>query len=325
MNGNDYKQHETDKNAMLKNASAVALLMLPAVTGTFLPLLQYIIPAAVVCLTLSEERKASFLIAGAVGAGIIASILSGNLSGVPVIIQNGGLAFIISVAALKGWSGPWTMLSGTIFLLVTLFVSLNLATGANPVEVMKAITSDMSLYFDKSLEEYKALHQTKLPEEFDIWFNNMKLTLIDLFPGIIGCSLAGASLSNVLLTRSYLKKLFNISVLKPGFTKWQFPEWLIWGVISFSAMAIVGDQDISRLGRNGMLLFGALYLLQGIALLQYYFKTLKVPSYLRWLTWIILAIQWFGLLLIAAAGILCTWFDLRALIDKKAENAKKDK
>ena len=305
-------------------AIAVIFLIIPAVSGGSLPLLHYFLPAAIVSL-LSGSDRAAFIMTAASMAGMVLAITTARPAGMPLIVENTGLAFIILHAERHGYSGPVAMLTGTLFLISTVIVSLSLMSDGGFNNAIQAITAELANSLDRSFAEYQSAGNGALPPEATIWFEQIKKSITAFFPGITGCSLGAAAMSNVMLTRYWTKKHYQKELLGPDFSGWQFPDWLIWLFIVSAASALFGDAAIESAGRNGLLVTGFLYLIQGVSLIQYYFQVIKCPVYIRWLTWLVLGLQWYGMVIISAFGIACTWFDIRGFIDKKfGDDSKKE-
>ncbi len=74
----------------------------------------------------------------------------------------------------------------------------------------------------------------------------------------------------------------------------------------------MGKGIFKACGENALLVLSSIYFLQGLAVVAFYFERLKVPAFIRWITYILLCIQWYGLILVVIIGVSDVWFDLRA-------------
>jgi uncharacterized protein YybS (DUF2232 family) len=120
------------------------------------------------------------------------------------------------------------------------------------------------------------------------------------------------SLSNILVPKIYLAKRLKNEAFAPVFTQWKLPEPLIWVIITAGGLAFLGKGIFNVCGENALLVLSSIYFLQGLAVVAFYFERLKVPAFIRWITYILLCIQWYGLILIVIIGVSDVWFDLRA-------------
>lgn len=307
---------DLSKPTLLRTGVAALLTALPAISGNALPLLQYFLPAAIASL-LTDCNRAYMIVAVALTTGIILSGISGHYNNTSLIVQNGGLAMMIIYAEKERYSGPFITLTGTIFLVFVVIASITLLLGMDISGAIKAITTEVLNSFDKSLEEYKAAGNAVLPPDAENLFEHMKRTVAAFFPGIVGCSLAGAAFSNVMLSRYWIKRHSGKDLLGPDFAEWRFPDWLIWFFIVSAACTVSGYEGIESAGRNALLVTCLFYLIQGISLIQYCFEVIKCPVYIRWFTWLILGLQWYGLIIITAIGVSIIWIDIRGFIDRR--------
>ncbi len=102
---------------------------------------------------------------------------------------------------------------------------------------------------------------------------------------------------------------------------WMFtlPEQLVWVFIGSALLLIFssGEGSGAVLGINGLILTALLYMIQGIAVAQYFFIKHKVHLFLRLLFYLFLAAQPVFALLLTGLGLFETWMGLRK---KEEEN-----
>ncbi|MCL2670151.1 MAG: YybS family protein, partial [Syntrophaceae bacterium] len=70
------------------------------------------------------------------------------------------------------------------------------------------------------------------------------------------------------------------------------------------------------IGMNIVILCSLLYFFQGLAIATYLFKARRVPVALRWVFYILLAIQQYLAILVIAVGLFDLWVDFRRRIGK---------
>lgn len=105
----------------------------------------------------------------------------------------------------------------------------------------------------------------------------------------------------------------------PGrpFEEWKVPELWIWGLIAAGAGVLLADGTVSVAALNLLVVMLALYFLQGLAVVRYFFRSRRVPPLLRTLGYVLLATLNPLPVLVAGIGVFDLWIDFR-----KPRNAK---
>ncbi|MCX7982700.1 MAG: YybS family protein [Syntrophales bacterium] len=141
--------------------------------------------------------------------------------------------------------------------------------------------------------------------------------LMYLAPSILGIGIAFICWLDIIL----LKPLFSLRGLPfpalGDLTLWKAPDALIWLLIASGFMVLflplVGVKLpwVVILGTNGLVVCLFVYFLQGIAVVEFFFRTRRIPQVFRMVFYILLAIQQYFILLVAAAGVLDLWVEWR--------------
>lgn len=98
------------------------------------------------------------------------------------------------------------------------------------------------------------------------------------------------------------------------FRLWRPWEQLIWVLIGALALYLVGSGSVADLAANLMLVMGAIYAVQGLALLRFYLWRRRVSRLVEVLIYLGLFFsERLGLITLAGLGLLDTWFDWRHL------------
>jgi uncharacterized protein YybS (DUF2232 family) len=96
--------------------------------------------------------------------------------------------------------------------------------------------------------------------------------------------------------------------------EWKGPEWLVWGLIVCGFVLFVPTASAIRLiAINLLLVIGAFYFAQGLAIVGYFFDKNNVPRFLRWLTYVLIGFEQIFTLLIVGLGLFDLWGDFRRL------------
>jgi uncharacterized protein YybS (DUF2232 family) len=139
-------------------------------------------------------------------------------------------------------------------------------------------------------------------------------SLLQLLPALVFLSLAFMVLINVLLLcRRFPEKRaewFGDVKLR----EWKCPEPLVWGLIACGfALFVPGLELLDALALNLLLVIGACYFAQGIAVIAFFFDKNKVPLFLRGITYALIVLQQILTLLVVGLGLFDLWGDFRRL------------
>ena len=87
----------------------------------------------------------------------------------------------------------------------------------------------------------------------------------------------------------------------------------MWFLIAAFALLLVGRGGVKDVGRSLVLLSGMLYFFQGVAIVVHVLNRWKLPRAFRFLVYVLLGLQSYGMLLVAVVGLADTWADFRRL------------
>lgn len=101
--------------------------------------------------------------------------------------------------------------------------------------------------------------------------------------------------------------------LAPGFTRtWKAPEFLLWPAIACGFLVVMDWGTASLVGLNGLRFLLAVYAIQGLSILSFFFDAWKVRGLVRTLGFLMAIFILTPLLL--ALGFFDLWFDFRARV-----------
>jgi uncharacterized protein YybS (DUF2232 family) len=135
-----------------------------------------------------------------------------------------------------------------------------------------------------------------------------------VFPAL---ALSGAVLTvwlNVLAGRSLLGRHAGEFPDFGDLTLWKAPERLVWFLIAAGGMMLAPIDILDIVGLNVVIVCCLIYLFQGLAIIGFFFKRRKVPVMLRWLLYILIAVQQYMVILVIAFGLFDIWIDFRKRI-----------
>jgi uncharacterized protein YybS (DUF2232 family) len=117
----------------------------------------------------------------------------------------------------------------------------------------------------------------------------------------------------VFLSRRFPEKRAQwLSLASPR--EWKAPEFLIWGlIVSGFVMFIPGVELFRTLAANLLLVFGACYFFQGLAIIAFYLNKNKIPRFVRGVVYLFIVFQQIFTLLVVGLGLFDLWVDFRRL------------
>ena len=176
-------------------------------------------------------------------------------------------------------------------------------------------------YFTQAVElNIKLYSQLPLkPEELKA-IQDSKPTVINLFTGIFPALCIITVLFTVWMnTLMGNRILFKTGIILPQLSalcEWRAPGWLVWFFIAGGALSLLAQTNIRLWGLNVFLVVSAIYLLQGLAIVSFFFQYKNIPFFFRWLGYFLIAIQQILMIAIAAIGLFDIWVDFRKYFRK---------
>jgi uncharacterized protein YybS (DUF2232 family) len=135
-----------------------------------------------------------------------------------------------------------------------------------------------------------------------------------VFPALV---LSGTVLTvwlNVLAARSLLRKHAEVFPDFGDLSLWKAPERLVWLLIAAGGMMLLPIDVVDNVGLNILIVCCLLYLLQGLAIVGFFFKCKRVPPLLRWMFYVLIAVQQYMVILVITFGLFDIWIDFRKRI-----------
>ncbi len=208
------------------------------------------------------------------------------------------IGYTISVAAFAG-----------IFFMGAILIYNSLQFGKLPWDQIYVYVSSMVQ------ENIKLYGQLDLPSEQMQYIkeNSGKIAriLTYTFPSLSLISLSVIILVNILISRT----LFKVAALPcPDFgdlSLWKASDYLVWLLIVSGAGILIPLLWIKFTALNLLILCLFIYFLQGIAIVEFFFKRKKAPFYLRFLFYFLIMIQQYLMFFVVAAGLFDLWIDFR--------------
>lgn len=138
--------------------------------------------------------------------------------------------------------------------------------------------------------------------------------MLRLLPALLLLSFAFIVLINLLyLGRRFPERRAEWFSL-PHLREWKGPEPLVWGLIACGiVLFLTGAGVLNTIAWNFLVVIGACYFAQGLAVIAFFFHKNNVPRFLRGLTYVLIIFQQIFTLLVAGLGLFDLWGDFRRL------------
>jgi len=258
-----------------------------------------------------------FGIAGGIGVLCVAIVLLAFLAGEE-------MAFIYGIFAVM--AGMLLTLLGRIRVIEYLV--------AGVAVVMLALTAGLSLFFFGSWGAMFRDFRQGMVQQLDsamrmqekIGFSQESLAMLkehtpqivdmmlQILPALLLLSFAFIVLINILyIGRRFPERRrhwFALEYLR----EWKGPEALVWGLIACGFSLFIADLGTLRVvALNLLLVIGAIYFAQGLAVIGFFFHKNNVPRFLRGLTYVLIVFQQIFTLLVVGLGLFDLWGNFRRL------------
>lgn len=280
---------------------SVGLLPVGALAVLLVPL-----PAAYVVMRFGPVAGC-LVVAGTSG---IAYGLISHAAALGYLVQFGTPALLLSLLLRRGvnwckatgWSLMLLLGSGALFLFG---MALQQQTGATTLVesyLQTEINTALALAKDMELPAAQAA-------QFEKTVRSTGDLLLQAYPA---AAAVGYGLL-LLITQLGLSLAARSRYRIPGipFDQWKVPEVWIWGLIFSGAGVLFAKGSLATAALNLLVVMLALYFLQGLAIVKYFFRTRRVSAPLRTLGYILLATLNPLPVLVAGIGVFDLWIDFR--------------
>jgi uncharacterized protein YybS (DUF2232 family) len=147
----------------------------------------------------------------------------------------------------------------------------------------------------------------------DRFLADIQPLIVQIIPAMVTASTLFVAWTNILIARPVLKRR---SLSYPDFgplNMWKAPEYLVWGVIGCGLALFLPEPTINIIGQNGLLILMTVYFFQGIAIVSFYFEKKRLPRFIRFFLYTLIAVQHLILLAVIGLGFFDMWVNFRRL------------
>jgi len=136
-------------------------------------------------------------------------------------------------------------------------------------------------------ENIKLYSQLPFKAEDINFFKDNKQNIIngltDIFPAMVVITATLVVWANFLLGKRILGKAGITWPKLNELARWKAPEFIVWIFIISGGLFLIQSKEITFYSSNIFLVTCLVYLLQGLAIVSFFFQSKKVPSFLRYL------------------------------------------
>ena len=137
-----------------------------------------------------------------------------------------------------------------------------------------------------------------------------------IFPSLVIISSILIVWINFLMGKQILGKAGITWPKVTALARWKAPESIIWIFIISGGLFFVPYKDINFFSLNIFLVTCFIYLLQGLAIVSFFFQNKNVPLFFRYLFYFLIAVQQILMIPIVAVGLFDIWIDFRKYFPK---------
>ncbi|RII26194.1 MAG: DUF2232 domain-containing protein [Geobacter sp.] len=253
-----------------------------------------------------------------VGAAIVAVCVvamlpvAGMAAAIIYLLQCGILTIAIPLFLSRGWGGARSIAVSVALnlLVIVLFAAAFAASQGVDLhgQVLKGISS--SITQTATLYEKSGLTGEEL-QAFKTAMEQAGALIGRIYPALLVVSLSTIAGLNLWLLVQLAIRLPTRPALG-DFIRFKLPEQLIWVVIAAGFSMLLPLWGASEVALNVLIVILSLYFLQGLAVISWFFKRFAVPGLMRAVFYVLLALQPYLAVVVAALGIFDLWGDFRA-------------
>jgi len=255
---------------------------------------------------------------------LVISTVSNPLLGMIFFTEFGLLGILLyHYVARKGL--PWDhgiFFSSLVVLSVVALLVVVLSTAAS-----LAVVDWMKGEIHETGTSVLRLYSAENTKDQPLWIDPEKLTafVLRISPALMILTIWLEGIINVsLLTRitSRFSSGNGQVIMKPEFSSWICPDRLVWVGILGGFLIVTRVSLLVTIGLNTVILLLAVYFVQGIAIISFFFKKKNIPLGFRIIAYALIGIIQLFLFLVAALGLFDIWIDFRKLRSRVAASKK---
>jgi uncharacterized protein YybS (DUF2232 family) len=283
--------------------------------SVFVPIIGFfgalIIPLPILYYRLKLGRRVGVLVP-VISGSILFIVIGGVSADVLFFAELLLIGFILGELIELNYSIEKTILYATgavLFSGLMVLIVYSFLIGTN----IYAVVSD---YVTNNLKLTMVLYQNMgMSEEniqlIDRFLAEIQPLIVQIIPAMVTALTLFVAWTNMLIARPVLRRR---SLADPNFgplNMWKAPEYLVWGVIGCGLALFLPGKAINTIGQNGLLILMTVYFFQGIAIVSFYFEKKRLPRFVRFFLYTLIAVQHLILLAVIGLGFFDMWVNFR--------------
>ena len=221
------------------------------------------------------------------------------------------LGLLLADGMRRQWSPEKTIVRASLILFIMGSFVFWFTYGGSEGGVFKDLEKNLLAITAEVLQRYREFFpQQHLPEE---QLRKAIVVMVRLIPGMALASTLMVAWLNVLLAKRFCR--VHHLPLPPWqeWSRWKAPEYLVWGAIASGFFVLLPSTSLQILGLNVLIVCSAVYLLQGLAIVVFYFERWQFPPFFRGILYVVIFLQQIVTLGVVLVGLFDMWFDFRRL------------
>ncbi|MBW2632067.1 MAG: YybS family protein [Deltaproteobacteria bacterium] len=238
----------------------------------------------------------------------------GFQTGVIYLFFLGSIGLVLSEVLRRNWSIEKTVAYSVSILLILSFVILlylSLISGKAPWGI---IGTHMSAIVQENIDLYSRTGvSTQYIELMKENSDRITSVLTGLLPSLILVGAAFFIWLNILGGKWLFRKR---GMWYPDFgdlSLWKTLDKTVWFVVIAGVFILIPSEGFRILGLNIVIVLLFIYMLQGLAIISFFFKRKNVPVVFRAFGYFLIFAQQFLIFIVAGLGLIDTWTDFRKL------------
>jgi uncharacterized protein YybS (DUF2232 family) len=243
-----------------------------------------------------------------------------SMASLPILFISGCLGMIIAEVLKKSYSIEKTIFIPVVVLLImwsSLIFYQSTISGVSPGRLIE-------IYIGNNIQENIQFYaKLDVPEEHLSLIRDNASQIAGFFMNIFPALALIGTMFVVWMNILSGRNIFLRSALwYPDFgdlSCWKSPEKLVWFLIAGGGMLLIPVEWIRFSGLNVLIVCFFVYLLQGLAIVSFFFRRRNVPRLFRMFFYFLIFVQQYFTILIVATGLFDLWVDFRKYIRPAAD------
>ena len=305
----------TKTRILVESALLVAISTLFCVLDAYLPIFALVYPLPIVILVVRWGLRAG--VWATVVTIAATSIFVGPLQGFLVLTKVGIIGITLALCIRRQLPPIKTIAITAVAVAVSMIfvVGFNLLIGGFGIdETWEMIRKSM----DSAIEFYRSMGLAESEiSRMETYLSQLTETAKIILPASVFMVVVSVAGFNYLMARLILGKLgYKMVELKP-FSRWRLSWHYGWGYVGGLLLVVMGQVAAVplafKIGSNIVSVFSMVFLVQGVAIVWYFFDKYNVHSIVRWLIIIFAILNTMILQILSWVGVFDAWLDFRKL------------